>query len=768
MEASHLRLQLGLFCDQVLKKRDDDLIDNTISAYSNQQQSLPSDELALHVVKSYMASMALQTSNESLAAFPRLLELLERYPNTRKTFQQHSNELPIKNVLPWVSQILSRMGGPEGASLAPIVENLASQYPQHVCYPFRISRDDLLNRNRDSDHPEESASVRRSIAKLDVILSNPLVDTCVYSLEKMTHPELRYKAFIDDIRSALQNKSKDAKQTRRSVLDGWKEMFDDLFDVAQKHIGAYNVNFCKNYAPIIKKEFGGRDGEKLLKLLDKKDGAAHFERVSGELNNKMKTQKGAMNAGPSKLNYFSTWLADYHGDELLVPGSSSDQLLTIDGFDPNILVMGSIRRPKRIKIRASDEKEYMFLVKGGEDLRQDERIQQLFLQMSDMLRNDPQCGAHGLLLKRYKVIPMSKQVGLIEWVDNTVPLKAIVEEQFSIKEKTKIEVMRHKSVQLYQQHVQSTMATLPRDKKYPVNYSYLRLYAKKKRQEVVEAMHEIYDVIPEDLLKNGLLSMSNSSDAYFVVRDRYAKSLASFSIASYILGIGDRHLENFLIDKSDGTMIGIDFGHAFGSATEILPVPELMPFRLTRQMLSVLSPISSTSAQESNDVPASGALMEGMVLVMQALHKNRELLLNTMDVFVKEPLVDWQKHANDAKRKQAASELNDGVVTSLSSSMDASADETAWYPQRKIKMARMKLELANPTVIMTQDVKTNPQLKIGLDPITQVIKGDADHNIRARVGDKCDSVRQQVECLVDLATDPAILGRTYIGWCPHI
>ena len=31
--------------------------------------------------------------------------------------------------------------------------------------------------------------------------------------------------------------------------------------------------------------------------------------------------------------------------------------------------MSSIRKPKRITIRGDDEKEYKFLVKGGEDLR---------------------------------------------------------------------------------------------------------------------------------------------------------------------------------------------------------------------------------------------------------------------------------------------------------------------------------------------------------------------------------------------------------------
>ena len=39
--------------------------------------------------------------------------------------------------------------------------------------------------------------------------------------------------------------------------------------------------------------------------------------------------------------------------------------------------MNSICKPKRLTIREDDEKEYMFLVKGGEDLRMDQRIEQV-------------------------------------------------------------------------------------------------------------------------------------------------------------------------------------------------------------------------------------------------------------------------------------------------------------------------------------------------------------------------------------------------------
>jgi len=36
-----------------------------------------------------------------------------------------------------------------------------------------------------------------------------------------------------------------------------------------------------------------------------------------------------------------------------------------------------------------------------------------------------------------------------------------------------------------------------------------------------------------------------------------------------VLGIGDRHLSNFMVDLSTGGIVGIDFGHAFGTATQV-------------------------------------------------------------------------------------------------------------------------------------------------------------------------------------------------------
>lgn len=47
-----------------------------------------------------------------------------------------------------------------------------------------------------------------------------------------------------------------------------------------------------------------------------------------------------------------------------------------------------------------------------------------------------------------------------------------------------------------------------------------------------------------------------------------------------------------------------------------------------------------------------------------------------------------------------------------------------------------------------------------------VARGNKDHNIRAQEPESGLSEEAQVKCLIDQATDPNILGRTWIGWEP--
>ena len=52
-------------------------------------------------------------------------------------------------------------------------------------------------------------------------------------------------------------------------------------------------------------------------------------------------------------------------------------------------------------------------------------------------------------------------------------------------------------------------------------------------------------------------------------------------MVGYVLGIGDRHAHNILIDTVTGEVVPIDFGIVFEQG-KVLPIPETVPFRLKR------------------------------------------------------------------------------------------------------------------------------------------------------------------------------------------
>lgn len=90
------------------------------------------------------------------------------------------------------------------------------------------------------------------------------------------------------------------------------------------------------------------------------------------------------------------------------------------------MILPSLRKPMRISAICSNGKTYSFLVKYGEDLRKDERIQQIQQLMSDQMKCDPNCSQHKLSLRTYKVIPLSVRHGIISWIENTDSIKSFI------------------------------------------------------------------------------------------------------------------------------------------------------------------------------------------------------------------------------------------------------------------------------------------------------------------------------------------------------
>lgn len=51
--------------------------------------------------------------------------------------------------------------------------------------------------------------------------------------------------------------------------------------------------------------------------------------------------------------------------------------------------------------------------------------------------------------------------------------------------------------------------------------------------------------------------------AWFSMRLNYSRSVATTSIVGHILGLGDRHTSNILVDSVSGEVVHIDLGIAF-------------------------------------------------------------------------------------------------------------------------------------------------------------------------------------------------------------
>ena len=75
--------------------------------------------------------------------------------------------------------------------------------------------------------------------------------------------------------------------------------------------------------------------------------------------------------------------------------------------------------------------------------------------------------------------------------------------------------------------------------------------------------------VPWDLSRRTFMQLAASPEAFLMLRSHFIRTYSTLCICHYVLGIGDRHLSNFMVDLRSGGMVGIDFGHAFGTATQV-------------------------------------------------------------------------------------------------------------------------------------------------------------------------------------------------------
>jgi hypothetical protein len=119
-----------------------------------------------------------------------------------------------------------------------------------------------------------------------------------------------------------------------------------------------------------------------------------------------------------------------------------------------------------------------------------------------------------------------------------------------------------------------------------------------------------------------------------VIRDRYAKSLAISSCISYILGFGDRHLDNIMINK-EGSIFHIDYGYITNNPVTNIFAPPII--RITMEMIDCLGGENSIDYNNFKIFVAD---------VFNIIRLYTNIIINNYYVLGYEKIVDWSDFKN--------------------------------------------------------------------------------------------------------------------------
>lgn len=337
---------------------------------------------------------------------------------------------------------------------------------------------------------------------------------------------------------------------------------------------------------------------------------------------------------------------------------TGSHIVYITGFCDAVNALDTKTKPKRIRVLGSDGISHSFLLKGNEDLRLDERVMQFLRISNDLYDRHQETSSRSLRARHYNVTPLSHKSGLIEWVSGVVSMFKIAESHFNrhqdkdVREENKRENKTWNAVNefhdvLVSKTNQKCVSSSPKKRsEYP-------------EQTIRDVFTELQRRTPRDLLSSEIWMSSTDTSEWCMKRRTYCRSLAVMSMFGYIIGLGDRHLENVLMDFHSGEILHIDYNVCFDKGLR-LRVPECLPFRLTKSMRHALGVMQT-----------SGNFERACVMTMCVLRKHRELFLELMETFVYDPLIEWTK--TSTKRHNDGSSKNNATTAATLDTAAAAA-----------------------------------------------------------------------------------------------
>ncbi|KAK7923236.1 Serine/threonine-protein kinase, partial [Apiospora marii] len=272
-------------------------------------------------------------------------------------------------------------------------------------------------------------------------------------------------------------------------------------------------------------------------------------------------------------------------------------------LEDSMSIASGVSAPKIITLVGSNGERFKQLVKGGsDDLRQDAIMEQVFAAASSVLKLHRSTQQRNLGIRTYKVLPLTASSGLIEFVPNTIPFHEYL---------------------------------MPAHERYhPKDYkgSQCRKEISQVQNKSVETRVATYKKVTDrfqPVMRYFFMENFSDPDEWYAKRTAYTRTTAAISILGHVLGLGDRHGHNILLDSVSGEVVHIDLGVAFEMG-RILPVPELVPFRLTRDIVDGMG-ITKTE----------GAFRRCCEFTLDALREETYTIMTILDVLRYDPLYSW-------------------------------------------------------------------------------------------------------------------------------
>ncbi|KAI5964231.1 MEC1 [Candida pseudojiufengensis] len=319
--------------------------------------------------------------------------------------------------------------------------------------------------------------------------------------------------------------------------------------------------------------------------------------------------------------------------------------VTFNGFYDQVNIFFSLQMPRQITIKGSDGKNYRLMIKS-DDTRKDAKVVEFTTMVNRILSTSTEARKRNLNVANYSVIPLSENIGIIEFVTNVQTMKSIINEQRKRKGKTVNERQIFNSINQAQKNF---------NEKNKDN---------KSMKHLIELFKSICEKNPP-LLHQWFIENFPDPSSWYMARNSFIRSSAVMSIVGYLIGLGDRHCENILFFKNSGSILHIDFDCLFEKGLT-LPTPEIVPFRLTQNMVDAMGIVG-----------VDGSFRISCEQTGKLLRLNEQSLMNILETLLYDPLCDWKINSepqNDLLkvRKKTRGLINEeeGLVMNIHGQVD--------------------------------------------------------------------------------------------------